>query len=370
MKIHDVIIVGSGPSGIGTAIALQEMGVHDVVILERHTVGESFKRWPIETRFITPSFPSNTFLMPDLNAITPLSSPGLQFNKERISGAEYADYLNILAQNYKLTIKEGVSVIDIIPQDTIFEVKTTTTSLYAKHIVWAAGEFQYPKTDIFTGSELCRHTATIRSYADIDGEEILILGGYESGCDAAINLSRLGKKVIVIDSKDHLAVQESDPSIALAPNTVERLREEMRRGNIRIMVHADVVSVTHTNNTYKVTLASGKHLTSKTQPLLAVGFNTSTIMINHLLDRTQDGSVTLTNKDELTKTKNMYLVGPMVHHDNAIFCFIYKNRMRFAVVAAEIATRLNLDPSTVINHYKKYNMYLEDCADCASSCAC
>ena len=38
-------------------------------------VGESFLRWPAETRFISPSFTGNFFGAPDLNAITPDSSP-------------------------------------------------------------------------------------------------------------------------------------------------------------------------------------------------------------------------------------------------------------------------------------------------------
>ena len=36
------------------------------------------------------------------------------------------------------------------------------------------------------------------------------------------------------------------------------------------------------------------------------------------------------------KTKNLFLVGPQVKHGSALFCFIYKYRQRFAIVAEKL----------------------------------
>ena len=57
---YDVVIVGAGAAGIGVAIALQHSGVENYLIVDRETIGSSFRSWPAETRFITPSFPSNS----------------------------------------------------------------------------------------------------------------------------------------------------------------------------------------------------------------------------------------------------------------------------------------------------------------------
>ncbi|MEO1022188.1 MAG: NAD(P)-binding domain-containing protein, partial [Bacteroidota bacterium] len=84
----DVIIVGAGPAGLGTGILLQKLGI-DFVILERDSVGSSFKKWPKETRFISPSFTGNFFKMPDLNAITPDTSPAYTLLKEHPTGEDY-----------------------------------------------------------------------------------------------------------------------------------------------------------------------------------------------------------------------------------------------------------------------------------------
>ncbi|MAP42459.1 MAG: hypothetical protein CL981_01840, partial [Euryarchaeota archaeon] len=74
-KTYDVIIVGAGAAGIGVAIALADAGVENFLIVDRDTVGSSFSSWPDETRFITPSFPSNSIGMLDLNSIAVGVSP-------------------------------------------------------------------------------------------------------------------------------------------------------------------------------------------------------------------------------------------------------------------------------------------------------
>ena len=68
-EAYDVIVVGAGAAGIGVAIALTHVGVENFLIVDRGTVGASFRSWPGETRFLTPSFPSNSIGMLDLNSI-------------------------------------------------------------------------------------------------------------------------------------------------------------------------------------------------------------------------------------------------------------------------------------------------------------
>ena len=67
VKTIDVIVVGAGSAGIGVAVVLKRMGIN-FQILEKEEVGASFKKWPEETQFISPSFTGNFFKMPDLNA--------------------------------------------------------------------------------------------------------------------------------------------------------------------------------------------------------------------------------------------------------------------------------------------------------------
>ncbi len=188
-KTFDVVVVGGGAAGVGVAIALKHAGIENFLVLERHAVGASFTSWPAETRFITPSFPTNSIGMLDLNSIAIGVSPAFGLEVEHPTGQQYASHLRSVAQFFELPVREYTNVLRVTKVGDDFRVDTTDETLRAKHVIWAAGEFQYPRLNGFVGSQLCRHTATIASYADLDGDDFIIVGGYESGVDAAYQLA-------------------------------------------------------------------------------------------------------------------------------------------------------------------------------------
>ena len=199
--VYEVVVVGAGAAGVGVAVALKHAGIENFVICERHTVGASFASWPAETRFITPSFPTNSIGMLDLNSIAIKTSPGYSLEVEHPTGEEYASYLRVMAQFFGLPVRQNTDVVKVAKVDDVFRIETTNETLHAKHVIWAAGEFQYPRLNGFEGSELCRHTATIASYEELEGDDFIVIGGYESGVDVAYNLACRGKRVRVFDKK-------------------------------------------------------------------------------------------------------------------------------------------------------------------------
>lgn len=46
MRLFDVVVVGAGPAGIGITAMLQELGIEQMIVLEREEVGASFEKWP------------------------------------------------------------------------------------------------------------------------------------------------------------------------------------------------------------------------------------------------------------------------------------------------------------------------------------
>ena len=155
-EYYDVIVVGAGPAGIGVGILLQKLGIEHV-ILEKTSIGESFRRWPIETRFISPSFTGNFFKMPDLNAITPDTSPAFTLLTEHPTGEDYVEYLESLAKFYDLPIKTGIGVETVQKNPDFFALTTNNGTYKSGYVIWAAGEYQYPNKDTFEGAELCTH---------------------------------------------------------------------------------------------------------------------------------------------------------------------------------------------------------------------
>ena len=366
--IYDVIVVGAGAAGVGVAISLQHVGIENFVIVDRDTVGASFAAWPAETRFITPSFPSNSIGMLDLNSVAIGVSPAYNMRVEHPTGAEFAEHLQSLANYFELPVKENTNVTSIEKDGELFHVQTESGLMKAKHVIWSAGEYQYPSLSGFAGVEHCRHTATVAKYGDLEGDDFLIIGGYESGIDAAYHLARNDKQVRVFDMEGPWESQSSDPSIALSTYSFERMRHEKFDQNVQLHANTVVTLVNHVDDTYQVTTGDGQTFTSKVAPLFAGGFDGSHKFVSHLFNTRDDGFPEINENDESTIVPGMYLCGPSVRHDGHIFCFIFKYRQRFAIVAQAIASAMGLPTDEFIDAYKSWGMYLDDLSCCGQEC--
>ena len=368
-SIFDVVIVGGGAAGVGVGVALEQAGIENFVILERHVVGGSFALWPAETCFITPSFPTNSIGMLDLNAVAIGTSPAFALGVEHPTGEEYAAYLAAVARVYELPVREHTPVLRVTKIGDDFRVDTADATIRTKHVIWAAGEFQYPRFGGFEGSELCRHTATITSYGDLKGDKFIIVGGYESGVDAAYHLVYRGRQVRLFDKGCPWESQTSDPSVALSIYSLERMREDWFVEHVELFPHTSVTSVTRVDDQYEVATGDGELFQTPVPPLLAGGFEGSHKLVSHLFASRDDGFPLLSENDESTIVPGLFLCGPSVRHDNHVFCFIYKFRQRFAVVAKAIATSLGL-PAEGLEMYRNWGMYLDDLSICGEECLC
>ncbi|MBV6646975.1 MAG: NAD(P)-binding domain-containing protein [Cyclobacteriaceae bacterium] len=376
-KKIDVIIVGAGPAGLGVAVLLKKLEV-DFVILEKDDVGSSFVKWPKETRFISPSFTGNFFKMADLNAITPDTSPAFSLLTEHPKGEDYVVYLKEVSRHHDLPINRGVNVTDVQSYGDHFDLTTNQGTYASKYLIWAAGEFQYPRKNNFQGSDLCLHYSEITRFSELKGDELIIIGAYESGFDAMVNLAQIDKKVVLLDSSNYLDLVKSDSSYCLSPFTRDRTQETIDRLGydqeaIDYHPYTRVTSVAFENGQYFVKTNSGETFTSTQRPINCTGFDSSLTLISDLFHFNEEGYPVLNKIDESVKTKNLFLAGPQVKHKNALFCFIYKYRQRFAIVAEAIAGRKRTSPlhiKKVLKKYKDLNFYLKDLSCCDGECVC
>ena len=367
-RLYDTVIVGAGAAGVGMAIALMHVGVENYLIIERNSVGSSFAAWPSETRFITPSFPSNSIGMLDLNSVAIGVSPAYNMRIEHPTGQDFADHLRFLADEFDLPIWDQTNVIDLQHVEDEFVFETSGGAVRSKNVIWAAGEYQYPLEATFEGSEFCRHTATVESYAGLDGDDYVIIGGYESGIDAAYHLAANGSSVRVFDGACPWGAETSDPSVALSTYSFERMESQAFCDRVELFPNTKIKAVEYDGDQYTITTNSGDTHVTKTQPLLAVGFSGGHHFVSHLFEKRNDGFPLLNEHDGSTLFDGMYLCGPSVRHDGHIFCFIFKYRQRFAIVARSIAESLGLPTDEFVAAYRSWGMFLDDLSCCGQEC--
>ncbi|WP_440769996.1 NAD(P)/FAD-dependent oxidoreductase [Natronorubrum sp. DTA28] len=426
----DVVIVGAGPAGIGTAVALERLDL-EYAVLERDRIGASFRRWPDEMRLLTPSFPANAFGVRDLNAITLDTSPALALDREHPTGDQYADYLEAVAEFHDLPIETGVDVEAVVPDGDQpiderseeegdadrggFTLETSEGTITAQYVVWAAGQYQYPSGGSIPGASHAVHVSTIDSWsahadrhstdsatknpttdtetepepeepsstpvaADGAGvaipaaDDAVIVGGAESGIDAALGLAEAGLSVTVLDDDGPWQYRSPDPSEVLSPRTTERLEAALEAGRlIDLVTDARVARIERESareadidldsDGYAVVTEDGDRIHSSTPPILATGFEGSLTLVDDRFAFDDRGFPELTGRDESTETPGLFLVGPQVAHNGQQFCFIYKFRQRFAVVAETVGDRLGVDTDP-LEAYREKRMLLEDLECC------
>ena len=162
----------------------------------------------------------------------------------------------------------------------------------------------------------------------------------------------------------------SDSSYALSPYTRDRIDGIF--DHLNYYDNTRVVRVEFDEEKYSVITTDGEVIESKHKPINCTGFDTSISLVRDLFNHS-DKYPLVSEVDESTKTENLFLVGPQVKHRNALFCFIYKYRQRFAIVAREIARRENLSSevlSEVVEEYKSKSFFLDDLSCCDDECLC
>lgn len=470
----DVIVVGAGASGVGVGLMLTrtfDLDRQRVLLVERGTgVGETFRRWPREMRFISPSFNQQGWTKSfDLNSVAYGTSPAFTLHAEHPTGEQYADYLCALAEQAELHVQTLTDVTAVRPFENGFEVEVQVagaapTLLRSRYVVWAAGEFQYPRVSgsLFPGSEHCIHNSSVNSWGELPGDNFVVIGGFESGMDAASNLSLCGKRCTVVSSTAYWNVATEDPSTELAPYTAERVRKAcasptpprllapLRVFAVEALKDSDndggftvrarwlsteQPGIPNSELTYRTPVqtdtesdtAEGTEISLHTlqAPLLCAGFEGSVILgaVKDLFDwggageeseeepreaeeepageevavaeeegqqvdttlpmssegdekgsdGCAEGAPLLNKYDESTKTPGLFLVGPAVRHGALSFCFVYKFRQRFGIVAEAIARGLGRDTDEAVEAAREMNMFMDDfecCADmaCGESC--
>ncbi|MEM6886144.1 MAG: NAD(P)/FAD-dependent oxidoreductase [Verrucomicrobiota bacterium] len=370
---HDVIIVGGGAAGVGMGVALIDFGIHKFKIVDRHEVGASFARWPEEMRLITPSFNTTPFGILDLNAVALDTSVANFLGEEHPSGKDYARYLRELVKEMDIPVMGGWEVANVeeLPAGG-FRLTGPRGDMECRYLIWAAGEFQFPRLNPFPGAELCQHNAQIASYHKLPGDEYVVIGAFESGVDAAVHLAEAGKKVTLLCNDEELALQDQDPSRSLSPFTRQRLLNAQKtHGNLQLRYNCQVQEVKQTGKQYTTIAANGIEFATNTPPILAVGFRGGTGPVEHLFKYRDDGHFELSEVDESTLADGLFLSGPLVRHEHHIFCYIYKYRQRFAVIAQALAGRLDVPVSDeLLELYDRNQMRLHDLSCCGQECIC
>jgi thioredoxin reductase (NADPH) len=194
VSVREVIVVGAGPTGLAVGIALKQLDF-DYLILEKGTLVESIRRFPTNMVFFT---------TPELMEIggMPLTTP-----YDKPTRLEALQYYRKICDTFQLQICLREEVLAIEQDDEagerIFLLETRSNLgvrrfRKARVVVLAMGYYDGPNLLGVAGEDLPH----VRHYYDEPHpyyrQRVVIVGGKNSACEAALELYRNGAHVTLV----------------------------------------------------------------------------------------------------------------------------------------------------------------------------
>jgi thioredoxin reductase (NADPH) len=193
MSIRDVVIVGAGPSGLATSIALKHFGL-DYLVLEQGSLVDAIARFPINMVFFT---------TPELLEIggIPLTTP-----YDKPTRAEALQYYRKVVDTFQLQVSlfEQVVSIEAAAADAapfVVESRTArgvTRVREARNVVLAMGYYTQPNMLNIPGEDLPHVTHFYREAHQYYRQRVVIVGGKNSAAEAALEIHRAGGFVTMV----------------------------------------------------------------------------------------------------------------------------------------------------------------------------
>jgi len=186
-----VIIIGAGPIGLATAIALKEKGI-STKIIERGCVVNSIFNYPKDMTFFSTS--------------ERLEIGGVPFisHGPKPTRREALEYYRRTAESHELDIHVYEEVQSVEGSDGSFTVITDKDRYDAEKVVVATGFYDIAKKMNIPGEELDKVTHYYDEAHPYAWQDVLVIGGGNSAVDAALETYRTNANVTLAVRNPHI----------------------------------------------------------------------------------------------------------------------------------------------------------------------
>jgi thioredoxin reductase (NADPH) len=179
----DVAIVGSGPGGLSAALTCIQRGLSYVVLEKEQVIASTIARYPKGKLVMAePYDATNLSLLPVFDSAKEQLLPIWRELIDRVG----------------LQIHQGESVETVArAADGAFDVRTTVAAYRAQRVVLSIGTRGKPRTLQVPGENLPKVFSLLEDPDEWRGRAVLVVGGGDSACEAALALADAGAKVMI-----------------------------------------------------------------------------------------------------------------------------------------------------------------------------
>jgi len=324
--LHDVLVIGAGPTGLACAIAAQNLGLR-VVLVDKGCLTNSLFHYPAHMTFFT---------TPELLEIgdMPFSSPN-----QKPTRSEALEYYRKVAQHYKLDVRQYELVGGVTGADGDFTVHTTDQfgrkiEHRARKLIVSTGYYDLPNTLGIPGEDLPKVRHYYNEPHPYFAQDVVVIGGKNSAAIAALDLWRHGARVTLV----HRGVElHRHIKYWIKPDIENRIK------NGEIAAHFNTTVSLITEDSVTLETAGGPKVIPNQFVFALTGYQPDFAFIESMGVRldADNARCPVCNPETLeTNVPGLYVAGVVVAGERTNEVFIENGRFHGAVIAADLARKM------------------------------
>ncbi len=324
-----MLIVGAGPSGLATAITCRHHGL-DYVVVEQGSLVDAIARFPVNMVFFT---------TPELLEIggVPLTTP-----YDKPTRAEALNYYRKVTGTFQLQVALFEQVLAVEREtehdEAVFAVSTrnrlgVVRVRQARAVVLAMGYYGQPNLLGVPGEDLPHVTHFYREPHPYYRQRVVVVGGKNSACEAALDLYRHGAHVTLVHRGETLG---HSVKYWVRPDMENRIKN----GSVAAHFNTRVVAITPTS--VLVETAGVQHEIAADGVLLLTGYHGDPEFLRGA-GVVLDPATQAPRHDPLTyetNVPNLFVAGGQVAGTRTGSVFIENGRLHGEQIGRVLAERL------------------------------
>jgi len=287
--LYDIVIIGGGPGGIGSAIEAEVHGIGKILLIEKtqnhsHTIRKFYK----DNKRVDKDWKGQ---------ITKLEG-----NVEFFDGTKEStlDYFDSLLDNEKIDTLFYTEVESIEKTDKYFNIATSDGTYKAKNVVVTIGKMGKPNKPSYKIPPSIKSLVNFNLDKCNENEKILVVGGGNSAAEYAYELAEQNNTVTLVYRKDKFS--------RLNPENEHIIYEYNGQELLRLRMNTDIESLENHHGKIKVNFNDG-YFTIYDRIIYAIGGTSPVDFLKKCNINVDDEGMPIYDEHYETNVESLYVAG-------------------------------------------------------------